>query len=37
MIIATLIFLFMAIHTRIAKYASESGKLEGNMFNPANA
>lgn len=37
MIIATLIFLFMAIHTRIAKIASENDRFDNNVLNPANA
>ena len=35
MIIAALIFLYMAIHTRIAKYAS-GNQFNGDMFNTAN-
>ena len=36
MIIATFIFLFMAIHTRIAKCASDKASFNGKVFNPAN-
>jgi hypothetical protein len=36
MIIAALMILFMAIHTRIAKCASGDGEFNNNVFNPAN-